>query len=243
MNFNIVFSQSGDSIAFNRLSFTTNIIDYFPSIQLNTSNINVGAELYLKNKNSLSVNLGYIKSYGPSSGWVSINSLNTSGFKLQIERKHYFGKFKIIQPAILVSWPHIFQYNTEQLKNTGYYTSFHLSIKNTKTDRLETILDYIDNTPFPNTRHYKDNIYTVNRSIFSFNIKLGYHCVKAFGLTIDHAIGLGGQYISSISMNKLGLVNTYTNAQTELGGRKLFDKGSSLYPSILYQVCFGGIIK
>ena len=232
------YSQEKDSTALKRLTFTTIVTDYIPTLQLNTANINIGTEVYLKNRKSLAFNFGVVKSYGPSGGWFSINSENTIGFKGQVEGRHYLNKHKLFEPAILLFWPHIFQYETQELHNTGYYIAVHSSFQTTVTDRQETVLDYIDDNPFPNTYHYKRNIYTVDRNVLTLNIKFGYQCIKKSGLTVDYAVGLGGQYISSSSTNRQGTDANYPNSEKDFGG-KLFDKGTSFYPSIVYQVRLG----
>ncbi|PCJ25518.1 MAG: hypothetical protein COA97_07560 [Flavobacteriales bacterium] len=57
-------------------------------------------------------------------------------------------------------------------------------------------------------------------------------------LTIDYAIGLGGQYISSNSTNRYGIDTDYPNSEKDRGG-KLFDKGTGFSPNIIYQVKLG----
>lgn len=234
----MIYSQKIDTLKAKRVIISTSVLDYLPSL-LNTGNFNIGTEIFLKNRKSLYANLGLIKPYGQSGGIFSVDALSTHGLKIQAEGRHYLNKFKIFEPAILLFWPHIFQYNSQTLENTGYYIAIHPTYQWTATDREETILDYIDNNPYPNTFHYKHNIYTVDRNVYSLNIKLGYQCIKKCGLVIDYAVGLGGQFISSSSKNRMGTDNDYPNSDIDFPWNKLFDKGSGLYPNIIYQLRLG----
>jgi len=63
------YSKSKDSLSFKRFTVTTNLVDYVPTM-LNTSCINIGTEVYVKNKKSIGLSIGYIKSNGPSSGYL-----------------------------------------------------------------------------------------------------------------------------------------------------------------------------
>lgn len=234
----LTYAQDSNSIAFKRVTITTTVTDYLPTLQLNTANINIGTEIYLRNRKSLFFNVGFVKSYGPSRGLFTTNSENTTGFKGQIEGRHYLNKRKLYEPAMLLFWPLIFQYNTQELENTGYYVAMHSSFQATITNRQETVVDYVDNEPWPNTSHYKQNIYLVDRNVLALNIKFGYQCIKKSGLTVDYAVGLGGQYISSNSTNRQGTDTDYPNSEKDIGG-KLFDKGAIFYPNIVYQVRLG----
>jgi len=230
----LTYSQSADSLKAKRIIITTSVLEYLPTIKLNTGNFNIGTEIYLKNRKSVYANFGLIKSYGQPSGWFSLSSQGTQGLKIQVEGRHYFNRHKIFEPAILLFWPHIFQYKSQTLQNTGYYLALHSFYQWTATDRQETVVDYIDNNPFPNSTHYKQNIYLVDRNVYGLNIKFGYQCIKKCGLTVDYSVGLGGQYISSDSSNKLG-----TNNDKDLPWNKLFDSGTGFYPNIIYQVRLG----
>lgn len=232
------YSQNSDSLKIKRVTVTTSVLDYFPN-KLNAGNFNLGTEIYLKSRKSIGVNFGLIRSYGPASGWLQIASVNTRGMKIQLEGKHYLNKRKIFQPAILLFWPHIFQYKTQELQNAGYYVAANITYQNTLTDRQETVIDYIDNIPFPNTSHYKQNIYTVDRTVYSANIKFGYQCIKKYGLTVDYAVGIGAQYISSSSKNRIGTDKSWPNSENDFPWEKLFDHGDGIYPNFIYQLKFG----
>lgn len=232
-------SQSSDSLRPRRFVITTSLIDYFPTFNLNTGNFNIGAEIYVRNNKSFSVNAGLIRSYGPSSGLLSITSIKTNGWSIQLEGRHYFNKRKIVQPAILLFWPHIFQYHTKDLNNTGYYISVHTGYQSTVTEREETAVDFVDSNPFPNTTHYKKNIYQVNRSAIRLNCLIGYQCIKRHGLTVDYSVGLGGQFISSFSSNRLGQDINWPNSEREIISNKLFDHGTAISPSFVYRVRLG----
>lgn len=228
------YAQPADSLKAKRIIITTSVLEYLPTFKLNTGTFNIGTEIYLKNRKSVYASFGLIKSYGQSGGWFSVSSRRTQGLKIQVEGRHYFNRHKIVEPAILLFWPHIFQYKSQALPNTGYYFAVHSSCQWTATDRQETVVDYIDNNPFPNSTHYKQNIYTVERNVYGLNLKFGYQCIKKCGLTVDYSVGLGGQYISSSSGNKLG-----TNKDNDIPWKKLFDSGTGFYPDIIYQVRLG----
>lgn len=227
-------AQTADSLKAKRIIITTSVFEYFPTIKLNTGTFNIGTEIYLKNRKSVYANFGLIKSYGQSSGWFGISSQNTQGLKIQVEGRHYLNRHKIVEPAILLFWPHIFQFKSQTLPNTGYYFAVQSIYQWTATDRQETVVDFIDNNPLPNSTHYKQNRYTVNRTVYGIGMKFGYQCIKKCGLTVDYSVGLGGQYISSSSSNKLG-----TNINNDIPWKKLFDSGTGFYPDLIYQVRLG----
>ncbi|MCZ2129846.1 MAG: hypothetical protein LC109_06215 [Bacteroidia bacterium] len=228
-----------DSLKAKRIIINISVLEYLQTIKLNTGNFNIGTEIYLKKGNSLYTNFGLIKSYGQSSGLLSISSQSTQGLKIQVEGRHYLNKHKIFEPAILLFWPHMLQYNSQTLQNTGYYVAVHSFYQWTATDRRETVVDYIDNNPFPNSEHYKKNIYTVDRNVFGLNIKFGYQCIKKWGLTVDYTVGLGGLYISSSSKNRLGEDTGWPQQEKDFPSNKLFDKGTGFAPNVVYQVRLG----
>lgn len=234
----LCFAQSKDSLSYKRIVITTNLVDYIPTM-LNASCINIGTEVYVKNKKSIGLSAGYIKSNGVSGGYLQLSALSTTGMKVQVEGKQYLNRKKLFIPAIFVFWPHIFQFKSQNLENTGYYLAANVSYQNTQTKRQETVVDYIDDVPYPSHTHYKDNIYTVDRNVYALNIKIGYNCIKKGGFTIDHAVGFGAQYISSSSKNRIGTDTNWPNSERDIYGKKLFDKGSGIYPSFVYQVKLG----
>lgn len=217
-----IYSQPGDSLKTDRVIITTSLTDYLPTFKLNTGNFNLGSEIYLKNRNSLYANIGLIKSYGHSRGLFNISALRTHGMQLQIEGRHYINRHKLFEPAILLFWPHIFQYKSQPLPNTGYYFALHSSWQWTSTDRQEV-----------------QNVYTVDRNAIGLNILFGYQCVKRSGLTIDYSVGLGGQYISSSSTNRIGTDTDWPNSEKDYFSNRLFDKGKGFSPSFIYQLRFG----
>ena len=212
--------------------------DYLPTLKLNTINFNIGTECYLRNRKTLHCNIGLITSYGQASGWFSISSQSTQGFKVQVGGRHYLNKHKIFEPAISLFWPHILQYKSQTLPNTGYYVAVNSFYQWTTTDRQEIVLNNIDNNPFPNSAHYKENIYTVDRNAIGLSVLLGYQCVKKSGLTVDYSIGFGGQFVSSHSTNRIGTDTNWPNSEKEYPN-KLFDSGTALVPNIIYQVRLG----
>ena len=228
------YSQKSDTIKAKRVIITTSLYDYLLPFRLNAYTINIGSEVYLKNGKSVFLNIGLIRPNGPPGGWFDIDALSTKGIKVQIEGKHFLNKHKIFEPAILGFWPHIFQYKSQALQNTGYYVAAHSYYQFTKTYRPETIED---STPFPNT-HYSKNIYTVDRNVIGLNFVIGYQCVKKCGFTIDCATGLGLQYISSSSNNKLGSNSDYPENEKDFG-KKLFDTGAAFAPNYVIQFRIG----
>jgi len=131
----LTYAQTTNSLKVKRVIITTSLLEYFPTFKLNTGNFNIGTEIYLKNRKSFYANIGLIKSYGPSGGLFGISSLSTPGLKVQVEGRHYLNRHKIFEPAILLFWPHIFQYKSQKLQNTGYYAAVHSFYQFTATDR------------------------------------------------------------------------------------------------------------
>jgi len=196
----------------------------------------------LRSRKSVYANIGLIKSYGPSGGTglgklFKISSLNTHGLRVQIEGRQYLNRHKIFTPAILFFLPHIFQYRSQILPNTGYYVALNSSCQWTATDRQEAVVDYIDNDSLTNSVYVKENIYTVDRNAYGLNIKFGYQCIKKSGLTIDHSIGIGGLYLSSHSTNRIG--SDYDRHDQDFPSKKLFDKGVGFAPNIIYHIGLG----
>ncbi len=225
------YSQNPDSLKAKSFNITYSICDYFSLITANAYNINLGSEIYLKNKNSISFNLGLIKSTVPSGGGLlSISSLSTQGLKIQIERKHYFGIYKLFEPVILLFWTHIFQYKSQSLLNSGYYYSIQSAFQQTATKREGENYNQI---------HNPDDFYTVNRTVYRINLKIGYQCIKKHGLTIDNSIGLGAKYIYSNSKNFLITSNQWPQNEKDFPWNKLFNTGAGFYPDIVYQLKIG----
>lgn len=220
------YSQKADSSQCKRIIIKTSLSEYLHSPFLNTANFNIGIEKQLKNRNSIYGNFGIIQSFGTPKGWLTLSSLSTKGFKIQIEKRHYISKHKIFEPAILIFWPHIFQYHSQKLENSGYYYSFHYSYQFTKTQREESLSSY------PTIS--KTNIYSVNRNVYRLNFKFGYQCIKGCGLSIDQAIGIGAQFIMSSSQNR-----HVPNFDEDFPCNKYFDEGSGLCPSLVYQFALG----
>jgi hypothetical protein len=238
----VVEAQQEDTLKSRQLILTTSILEYLP-IPLNSGNFNIGTEFMLKDRKSLSANIGIIRSYSQNADgdWLHlssqnllyISSLNTKGLRLQIEGRHYLGKQKMFEPAVLLFWPHIFQYKTQTQANTGYYVALASTYQYTATDREESIDYYIPDSPY-DLYVYKQNIYTVYRNAVGLNVKFGYQCIKKYGLVVDYAVGLGGQYISSNSANKFG-----NNDDKDLFRNKTFDDGAGFYPMLTYQIRIG----
>ncbi|MBI4648789.1 MAG: hypothetical protein HY738_19920 [Bacteroidia bacterium] len=240
--FNIGFTQESEIAR--KIIIKTSPLAYLPDI-LGSGNFNICTEIYLKNKISLDIDLGYMLSLGPSGGFGQISAKDNKGFKINIESKKYINKYKIIEPVILLIWPMIFQLNSLELQNSGYYFSINTFYQYTQTEREERVLDYISDIPHPNSTYYKFNYYTVNRNRTGLNIKFGYQAIKKCGFILDQAIGLGIQYISSYSNNKFG--NDDSNDRYNIPVifnemNKKFDSGSDFFPNFVYTLKIGWLI-
>ncbi|MCC6369882.1 MAG: DUF3575 domain-containing protein [Bacteroidia bacterium] len=198
-----------------KLVLSTSLFEFIPDIKLNTSNYNLGVEFRLSNLVSLSTNFGMVKSVGTPQGFFVIPSIKTEGFKAQVEFRIYHNRL-----------------HEKQLR--GFHFGPQFVYKFTQTTREETVLDYVDNNPYPNSQHYKLNTYTVNRFVTKLNLKLGYQFLIRGGLVIDPSLGFGAQYISSKADNRLG-----NNAANDEPWGKLFDTGSDFYPNLSFQLKAG----
>jgi hypothetical protein len=216
------FSQNCDTIQTKPIILTTSLFDYLPSWNLPTSNLNIGAEIYLSNRNSIFLNCGLIRPCGHAIALTSPITISTKGFKLQFETKHFLNKHKLLEPMMLIFWPHIFQYKSQTLQNTGYYYAIHTTFQKTATDR----------------KGYKNSIYTVDRTFCRLDFKIGYQCIKRCGLAIDCAFGLGIKYLTSNSRNYIQ-DSSWPNNDKDFPWNKLFDTGAGLYPDIVYQLRLG----
>lgn len=226
----------GDSLKAKKVTINCSVLEVFPTLLLYTSNFNLGTEIYLKKGNSVYLNGGFITSHGKSSGYIGIYALETKGFKIQAEAKHYLGKHKVVQPAMLLFWPHIFQFHSQKLANTGFYVSTHCFFQSTETLREQSFAydAYGPNKP----RVLVDNRYVVSRRVGGLHLKFGYHCIKPSGVSIDYAVGAGAQIINSESGGKSSLGSVWSETQTEFGG-KLFDSGFAIAPSFVYHLRIG----
>lgn len=228
-----VFSQQSDTLNFNRITFTCSLLEHLPTI--NAFNYNIGTEIYLKNRNSVTANFGLIRSTGHSGAdFITVYSIKTQGYKINLEGRHYLNKHKLFEPAILLFWPHIFQYKSQRLLNSGYYIAIHSSFQQTATNREGDNYNQLNNP---------DDFYTVNRYVYSLNLKLGYNCVKKCGFTFDYAIGLGGKYISSNSINRIGKDDGWPKNEKDIPWNKLFDNGAGFFPNFIYQIKVGWSFK
>ncbi|MDQ3046899.1 MAG: DUF3575 domain-containing protein [Bacteroidota bacterium] len=217
------FSTAQDSLKSKRIILKTSLTEH-PMLSLNAVNINCGAEIFLKKNKSVEFNAGYLMSPDRNGGFLTSQLQDTKGFQGQMEVKHYFNRRKIFQPAILIFWPHIFQYKTQNLANAGYYIASGVQFQKSETEREETIAD---NSAFPGSGDYKKNNYFIERDVYSLHLKLGYQCIKTYGLTIDYAVGLGAQYIKTDESNKISM------------HEDPMDQMERIYPKLIYQVKLG----
>lgn len=210
------YSQDEDTACSKKIVITTTISDYIPTSQYNTANINIGTEVYLKHRKSLWFNLGLVKKYKSEPMWgygfYHIPTSNLIGFKAQGEYRYYLNKHKVFEPATLLFWPHIFQFDSQDLENSGYYVAVHSSFQGMVFDSY----------------YFAD---TVNRNITTLNIKLGYQCVKKIGLIVDFAIGIGGRYIFGNPSNE------YYSNQNFWG--MLFNPQDGFSPNTVFQFRLG----
>jgi hypothetical protein len=222
-----------------KISITTGLFDYFPD-KLNSGNFNIGAEINLKGRKSFAANFGYIRSYGSSGGWFQIPAIGNKGIKIQLEGRHYLDKHKILEPLILLFWPMIFQFNSQENSHTGYYIAASTFYQRTLTERDETVVDYISDTPYPNSVHYRVNNFTVERNIIGIHIKFGYKAIKKCGFVVDFSFGPGIQYIESQSYGKAGVNNDREfQFNPDFLANKLFDSGSGIFPGFIYTLKIG----
>lgn len=134
---------------------------------------------------------------------------------------------------MLLFWPHIFQYKSQSLQNSGYYYALHASFQLTNTEREEIISELSSGSPYQ-YYEYTQNKYNVERSATRMHLKFGYQSIKSYGLVIDYSVGLGGQYISSSAEGKLGF-----DDDKDWPWNKEFDEGSGFFLSPVYQVRIG----
>jgi len=210
--------SNNDSINSRRFRISTSVFEFIPSLNLNSINYNLGAEMNMKNNFSFCFNLGIIKSQGSPSGWLSISSKNTQGFKIQIEGRKYFSN-KLLK---------------NKKSNQGFYTALYTGFQSTKTNRDESIISSISNVPLPNTAYYVTNNYSVQRDVYRLLYKVGFLYLNVKGITLDNSIGAGAQYINSFSKNKMGNDNT-----PDIPWNKPFDSGRGVFPSLIYQLKIG----
>jgi hypothetical protein len=236
----ISFSQDLkiDSLVVKRVIFSSSLLEYFPN-KFNAGNLNFGAEIYLGNRKSILMNFGYLNSYGSSNGVMQVTAISTSGFRLQLEGKHFLNKRKLFEPAIFVFWPHIFQYNSKNYQNSGYYLSTNLFYQKTLTFNEETVLDYIDDQPYPGTSHYKINEYKTYRKLIGLNFKIGYHCIKKSGFIVDYSIGFGGKYMKYDTQNRKSDDSNWVDSELESAWIKFPNSKSGIFPTVSYQLKLG----
>ncbi len=232
-----VNAQSTDSLsAPKKLIINTSVLDYIGFNRLNTRCYNVGVEFYIKNRNSVYANIGSIYSDG-SEGFFQINTKKTTGYRIQLERKHFIGKRKMEEPAILLFWPHILQYNSKASLNTGYYYSFGGSFQTTTTERNGY---RIETGGITKTSSLVDKDYTVDRISAALNIKFGYQCIKKSGLVVDFCVGVGLNNVNTKANYPLEDSEVTPNRNDFLWfSRQPFDAQNGISPTILYQLKFG----
>lgn len=156
------FSQNLDSIKVKKFTITTSVLDYiseFRTFDEITYNIEFSAPI--KKRNFVHFNVGYLKSTETAKIFLSAfpNPIDkTQGYRVQLEGRHYLNKHKLFEPSLVLFWLGLFQYKSIVQDNTGYYVAFQSKYQFTTTERTETVVDFVNNNPFPNTTHYKKMI-------------------------------------------------------------------------------------
>lgn len=226
-SYSLSYAQQADTLLLKKIVINTSDLEYIPD-RLNAGNFNLGAEMFVANNKTIYANLGILQSYGQSDrNWFQLSSQGTTGFKIQLEGRHYLNRHKIFDPAVLLFWPHIFQYKSQSVQNSGYYFALHAAYQQTNTEREENIFGPSTGYPYPDYNTIQ-NDYMVKRSATRMHVKFGYQSIKSYGLVIDYSVGLGGQYISSTAEGKLG-----SDTEKDWPWNKIFDKGSGFYPSFV----------
>ena len=236
---NFTFAQSNDSLKTKKISITTSVFDYPFALFFNAYNYNLEISTIVKNRNTLHLGLGYINSFKPitNDDFLKVGiptSISTKGYRVHLEGRHYLNKHKLFNLSTLFFWLNVFQYNSLKQNNTGYYVAFQNKYQYTKTKREEDIIDFISQGLFSETKHYKQNIYTVSRNTIGGYLKFGYNAIKKSGFTVDHAIGFGATYVSSSSKNKQG-----NDISKDFPYNKSFDNGSGIYFDLAYSFKIG----
>lgn len=233
-----VYAQTDSSTRIKKNSFSVALIDQPLSLMYNATNFNLGISRLIGNRVEIHLNGGFLKSFkSTTSEVVSFGfptSTSTKGAVFSFEERYYLGKHKLFEPSILLFWLQLFQYNSVEQENTGYYIAFQQRYQYTNTERRETVLDFVDNNPFVNTNHYKTNDYIVLRNQGGGYFKFGYNAIKKSGFTVDYAVGIGITYISSSSENKLG-----NNNDKDGRFNKEFDNGFGFFFDLLYSFKIG----
>ena len=215
---NPIVAQEEDSISLKKVNFTTSIFDYIPSSE-NSGNINLGAEIHLKNRNSILFNIGAIRHFGPRES--SPRSIlfshydRITGVKIRLEGRRYLNRHKIIEPAILLFTPHMFQFKSEKLENTGYYIAFQTSFQSTKSISFLEVFE-------------PENRITSYDEFISSHAKMGYKCIKKYGLIVDFGFGAGWRYVLRGSVENEAFLRVFSRA-----------KGKGLYLNVIYQLGLG----
>jgi len=231
-------AEAQDSLQAKKITLSTSLIEYFPNPKLNTINFNLGAEIYVGNNTSIATNIGYLKSYGNIGYYPFQYDLGpTQGVKFRLEARRYLKIYKVIEPAMLLFWPHVFQYHSQKKANSGFYTGISSTYQITDTQRSELFIDDVSSTPLNTV--YKTNSYTVLREVVGLNVMLGYQCFKKNNITVDYAVGFGLLYVTSRSKNKLENNPNTSNSYKDWPMNKDFDSGSGFCPNVLYQLRLG----
>jgi len=206
-----------------RFTFYTSIFNYLPD-QLNSANFNLGLDAPLRKDQSIYFNLGFIHSYGPSTGIISISAEKNVGLNFKTELKRYLNTktgFLGTLPKHLPLFP-----------NTGAYHSFEIFSQFTKTTRDETVSERISNSNFPEFEYYQ-NSYHVYRFTLGLLMNVGYKVVGKSGFSRDFTIGLGAQLVHSFSENRINGDRSWPNQEKEgFIVAKFFDHGTAVMPYI-----------
>lgn len=214
-----------------RIVPTISVLEYIPEPKLGTINCNAGTEIYMDDRSAFWVNAGYITTVMNPAGYFAVASERTTGFRVQVETRRYLNRHSVCEPAMLLFWPHILQYHTEVLQNSGFYFSPHCSFQLTNTTRTA------DRSYFQ-LAGTGEQTYHVYRKVFVLAAVIGYQCVKAGGFTVDYSVGLGAQMIESQS-DPIVPPTDGAHETNDLPWKKPFDRGAGIFPKFLYNLRLG----
>lgn len=220
-----------DSLPAKKINFHTLASEYLPMPLLQVVNFNIGTEIVLNKQTSISVNLGYLNKSKPIDGLFQVDIESSEGIRGQLELRRYFHRHNLIEPLILFSWLHIFQFESQVLQNSGYYYSGQIGYQHTISERIESFRTY-DNSNQQYNFTYSN--YSVERNSLYLIGKVGYQCIKSYGLLIDMSYGFGAKWLDTRSINKQSQQIT-----SFWGWDQEFDYRQGILPHFTYQIKLG----
>lgn len=227
-----------DSVLIKTRILSTSLFSYIPN-QFNAGKANISYEFTTRKRNSLKLSAAYTYSYGlPNTSYFQIKAEKCKGLGIELERKHYLKRKKLLEPLVLIFWPQLFQFHAEENSISGYYFSTSIASSYQRIGMQDDFVDYVNDDPYPNAIHYTTERYYVNRMSNALNLKLGYTCIKTTGIVVDFATGVGIQHISSFNNLNDRFTPNNINEMVNFNKRDL-NNGSGFYPSFSYQLNIG----